>query len=249
MHHLWWGSWLFYLTKSSLFFWMMTSPSFEKGPKMLKIASLPSEGNTSGTCAEKKDAKRWLKPTFKPRPCESSWNHQPWPCRVGSSIELETPFWTFQTQNTLGRVLKWGFHQSWFSFIHVPYQEGPLKQTHRAEHSSGTHLPKRTCDQLSVTAHVLYAMHQHCANLHCPNEGSWQVTRVIEIFLTTWVNGFHAFQWMVPLIFCHIWIGQWQPASQTFDESKARSSAGRLAGEVHYRSVAPLGWWMWPLFF
>ena len=112
------------------------------------------------------------------------------------------------------------------------------------------HISQKTCDQLSVTAHVLYAMHQHCANLHCPNEGSWQVTRVIEIFPD------HLGQW-IPCISMDgaadflpwICIGQWQPASETFDESKARSSAGRLAGEVHYRSVAPLGWWMWRLFF
>lgn len=167
----------------------------------------------------------------------------------GSSIELETPFWTFQTQNTLGRVLKWGFHQSWFSFIHVPYQEGPLKQTHRAEHSSGTHLKKNMRSAFSHSACVV----RHASALRkSPLSQRGQLAsdsgdRIFPDHLGQWISciSMDGAADFLPWI----WIGQWQPASETFDESKARSSAGRLAGEVHYRSVAPLGWWMWGLFF
>ena len=130
MHHLWWGSWLFYLTKSSLFFeWWPLHPS-KKVPRCWRLPASQVRATLPAPARRTRDAKRWLKhaeATFKPssfqvmdqnctlrilatvNPCESSWKHQPWPCRVGSSIELETPFWTFQTQNTLGRVLKWVF--------------------------------------------------------------------------------------------------------------------------------------------
>ena len=175
------------------------------------------------------------------------WNHQPF-LAFGSSIELESPFWTFQTLHTR-QSPKMGFHQSWFSFIHVPYQEGPLKQTHRAEHSSGTHLPKNMRSAFS---------HSACVVRHASALRKSPLSQRGQLASDSGDRNFpdHLGQW-IPCISMDgaadflpwICIGQWQPASETFDESKARSSAGRLAGEVHYRSVAPLGWWMWRLFF